>query len=59
MKLVELGNGGVSEIMQARSTTTSAQGLVTTVARDNSKGKNGGITGFFQQGYEGTPHAGG
>ena len=28
---------------------------MTTVARDNSKGKDGGITGFFLQGYEGTP----
>ncbi|AOT02362.1 hypothetical protein ASPU41_02360 [Arthrobacter sp. U41] len=28
---------------------------MTTVARDNSKGKDGSITGFYLQGYEGTP----
>ena len=54
-KFVELGNDGVNEVIQKRATTTSTQGLVTTVARDNSKGKDGGITGFFLQGYEGTP----
>ena len=53
-KTVLTGNDEIKEIVQERSTTTSVQGLVTTVARDNSKGKDGGITGFFLEGYEGT-----
>lgn len=38
---------------KARTTTTSTQGLVTTVARENSKGKDGAVTGFNLSGYEG------
>lgn len=53
-KIVETGIGD-KEVVQQRSTTASVQGLVTTVARDNSKGKDGAITGFYLQGYEGTP----
>lgn len=49
------GNGEIKEIVQERNTTTSAQGLVTTVPRDNSKGKDGSIAGFYLQDYEGTP----
>lgn len=49
------GNGEIKEIVQERNTTPRVQGLVTTVARDNSKGKDGSITGFYLQGYEGTP----
>ncbi|MDQ0078400.1 hypothetical protein [Arthrobacter oryzae] len=54
-KTFEIGTGETKEIVQQRNTTTSVQGLVTTVARDNSKGKDGAITGFYLQGYEGTP----
>ena len=54
-KIVELGNGGENEIVQQRNTTTTTQGLVTSVARDNSKGKDGPVTGFNLTGYEGTP----
>ena len=36
-------------------TTTTTQGLVTTVARANSSGKNGPVTGFYLNGWEGTP----
>ena len=43
------------EITQQRSTTTTTQGLATTVTRDTSKGKNGPVTGFNLTGYEGTP----
>jgi hypothetical protein len=42
------------EIVQERSRTTTIQGLITTVARDNSKGKDGPVTGFNLGGYEGT-----
>ncbi|MBT2538570.1 hypothetical protein [Arthrobacter sp. ISL-69] len=54
-KTFETGNGETKEIVQVRNSTTSVQGLVTTVARDNSKGKDGAITGFYLRGYEGTP----
>jgi len=54
-KTFELGNGETKEIVQVRNSTRSLQGLVTTIARDNSKGKDGPITGFYLQGYEGTP----
>lgn len=40
---------------RSRTTTTSLQGLVTTVARDNSKGKDGPVTGFNLNGFDGTP----
>jgi hypothetical protein len=36
-----------------RTTTTSVQGILTTVARENSKGKDGPVTGFNLNGYEG------
>jgi hypothetical protein len=52
-KVVIQGNNEDREIVQQRSTTTSLQGLVTTVARDNSKGKDGPVTGFYLKGYEG------
>jgi hypothetical protein len=44
------------EIVQERSSTTvvTTQGLLTTVARDNSKGKDGPVTGFYLDGYEGS-----
>lgn len=54
-KTIVTGNDETKEVVQERSNTTSVQGLVTTVARDNSKGKDGGITGFFLEGFEGTP----
>lgn len=54
-KIVVQGNDQIREIVQQRSTTTTAQGLVTTVARENSKGKDGAVTGFYLRGYEGTP----
>jgi hypothetical protein len=54
-KVVELGNGGENTIVQERLTTVSTQGVVTTVARDNSKGKDGPVTGFNLLGYEGVP----
>ena len=38
-----------------RVTTVTTQGIVTTVARDNSKGKDGPVTGFYLRGWEGTP----
>ena len=43
------------EIVQQRNNTTTAQGLATTVARDNSKGKNGPVTGFNLTGYDSPP----
>jgi hypothetical protein len=43
------------DIVNQRSTTTTTQGLVTTVARENSKGKDGPVSGFYLQGWEGTP----
>ena len=43
------------EITQQRNNTTTAQGLATTVARDNSKGKNGPVTGFNLIGYDSPP----
>jgi hypothetical protein len=54
-KVVVQGNDETREIVQARSTTSSTQGLITTVARENSKGKDGAVTGFYLKGYEGTP----
>ena len=54
-KIVVLGTDELKEIVQQRSTTTTTKGLVTTVARDNSKGKDGPVTGFYLKGYEGTP----
>jgi len=54
-KIVVQGNDETREIVQQRSTTTTNQGLVTTVARENSKGKDGAVTGFYLTGYEGTP----
>ena len=50
----EIGQNGQTQ-NKATTLTTTFQGLVTTVARDNSKGKNGPITGFYLRGYEGTP----
>jgi hypothetical protein len=52
-KLVEQGNDVIREIVQQRSGTSTTQGLVTTVARENSKGKDGAVTGFYLKGYEG------
>ena len=52
-KVVELGNGGIKEIVQQRNQTTSTQGVLTTVARDNSKGKDGPVTGFYLNGFDG------
>lgn len=54
-KIVMQGNDETREIVQQRSTTSTAQGLVTTVARENSKGKDGAVTGFYLTGYEGAP----
>jgi hypothetical protein len=54
-KIVVQGNDEIREIVQQRSTTSTVQGLVTTVARENSKGKDGPVTGFKLTGYEGTP----
>ena len=45
-KIVTLGNGGVNEIVQQRSTTSSYQELITTQGRDISEGLNGPNTGF-------------
>lgn len=52
-KEVVQGNGVVRDIVQERSTSSTTQGLVTSVARENSKGKDGAVTGFFLTGYEG------
>ena len=57
-KVVVQGNDVVRDIVQQRSTTTTTAGLVTTVARENSKGKDGAVTGFYLTGYEGTPVVG-
>jgi hypothetical protein len=54
-KIAVLGTDELKENVQQRSTTTTTKGLVTTVARDNSKGKDGPVTGFYLKGYEGTP----
>jgi hypothetical protein len=43
------------EIVQNRNRTTSVQGVLTTVARDNSRGKDGPVTGFYLNGWEGDP----
>lgn len=40
-------------IVQERRVTTTTQGLLNDIARDNSKGKNGPITGFNLLGYNG------
>ncbi|MDR7082657.1 hypothetical protein J2X01_001946 [Arthrobacter ginsengisoli] len=53
-KTLTTGNGQTKEIVQERRTTTSVQGLVATVPRSNSNGKDGPVTGFSLQGYEGT-----
>lgn len=53
-KIVVEGNDEIREIVQHRSTTRTTKGLVTTVARDNSKGKDGPVTGFYLRGYEGS-----
>ncbi|MET4137230.1 hypothetical protein [Pseudarthrobacter sp. PvP090] len=53
-KTLTTGNGQTKEIVQERSTTTSVQGLVATAPRVNSQGKDGPVTGFYLQGYEGT-----
>ena len=52
-KEVVQGNDVVRDIVQERSTSSTIQGLVTSVARENSKGKDGAVTGFFLTGYEG------
>lgn len=54
-KVVVQGNDQVREIVQQRSTETSTMGLITSVARENSKGKDGAVTGFYLTGYEGSP----
>jgi hypothetical protein len=54
-KVVVQGNDVTREIVQERSATVTTQGLVTTVARENSKGKDGAVTGFYLTGYDGTP----
>lgn len=41
------------EIVQNRSRTTTLAGLVTTVARENSRGKDGPVTGFYLNGFDG------
>ena len=43
------------EITQERSSTTTTQGLATTVARETSKGKDGPVTGFNLTGYDAPP----
>jgi nitrogenase subunit NifH len=57
-KVVVQGNDVTRDIVQQRSTTTTIAGLVTTVARENSKGRDGAVTGFYLTGYEGTPVVG-
>lgn len=42
------------EIVQGRSNTTTIEGLFVTIARENSKGKDGPVTGFFLNGFDGT-----
>jgi hypothetical protein len=42
-------------IVQERSRTTTTQGLIDEIARENSKGKLGPITGFNLLGYAGDP----
>ena len=46
-----LHNDNVQE--RSRTTTTSVEGIVSSIARDNSKGKDGSITGFHLNGYSG------
>jgi hypothetical protein len=43
------------EIVQLRTNTTTTQGLISSVTRDNSKGKDGPVTGFALKGYSGEP----
>jgi len=52
-RVVELGNGSVNEIVQQRATTTTTQGVLSSAARENSKGKDGSVTGFHLLGYAG------
>jgi len=54
-KVVELGNGGTNEIVQQKSTETSTTGILSSVARENSKGKDGAVTGFHLLGWAGDP----
>ncbi|MDQ0730294.1 hypothetical protein [Arthrobacter sp. B1I2] len=51
-KVVVQGNDETRDVVQQRNSSITFQGLVTTVARDNSKGKDGPVTGFYLQGYE-------
>jgi hypothetical protein len=48
------GNPDQPDIVNLRSSTVTTQGLVTNVARETSKGKNGPITGFNLTGYDGS-----
>ena len=48
-------NDPTREITQQRHTTTTTQGLATTVARETSKGKDGPVTGFNLTGYDAPP----
>lgn len=52
-KIVTLRNGNTNEVVQQKSSSTTIQGLVTTVARENSRGKDGSVTGFNLNGWEG------
>jgi hypothetical protein len=61
VKMVVTGNGSVNEIVQERSSTTTTEGIAYSIARENSKGKDGPITGFILNGYNGgvtTSHSG-
>lgn len=48
-KTVQLGNGGESEIVHQGSTTTTTQGVVSSIARERDQ-----ITGFHLTGYDGS-----
>lgn len=63
VKLVATGKDGenINEILLEKSTTTTTKGLISSVARENSKGKEGPVTGFILQGWNGnvqTQHQG-
>lgn len=63
VKLVPTGKNGetIKEIVLEKSTTTTTKGLVSSVARENSKGKEGPVTGFYLLGWNGnvqTQHQG-
>jgi hypothetical protein len=51
----ETPQGKEMEVVQNRHNATSTTGLLVTVTRENSKGKDGPVTGFRLDGWNGAP----